>query len=137
MNGSSSQRFLCPSLLLQGDPEAGGAFTDEDAELAESLIRSCGENSVSRHWPPHPSATARGGIKGGAGFAGEALDAGAWQKQFTRAAGAVCLGEQPIREAQTASQTNHMYENQNPIPAGRIVAGGICDGPLRGPCCRH
>ena len=31
----------CPVLLLQADPEAGGALTDEDADRAEASLRNC------------------------------------------------------------------------------------------------
>jgi pimeloyl-ACP methyl ester carboxylesterase len=34
-------RVLCPVLLLQGDPSAGGALTDADAAEAAKLLHSC------------------------------------------------------------------------------------------------
>ncbi len=31
----------CPTLLLQADPQRGGMLSEEDAQLAESLISDC------------------------------------------------------------------------------------------------
>lgn len=33
--------ICCPTLLLQADPSAGGALTDEDAETLKSLVADC------------------------------------------------------------------------------------------------
>ncbi len=34
-------RVKCPLLLLQGDPQSGGALTDQDADLAERSTKQC------------------------------------------------------------------------------------------------
>ena len=33
--------IACPTLLLQADPQRGGMLSEEDAQLAESLISDC------------------------------------------------------------------------------------------------
>ena len=39
--GDRLRRIACPTLLLQGNPERGGALTDLEARWAASLIPDC------------------------------------------------------------------------------------------------
>jgi pimeloyl-ACP methyl ester carboxylesterase len=101
-------KVACPSLLLQGDSEAGGAFTDEDAELAESLMPGCERIRFRDTGHLIRSQRPLEVMEAVLAFAAKLPMRVPGKNDFTRAADAACLGEQPIRNPNSQSNLPHV-----------------------------
>ncbi|HUR47071.1 MAG TPA: alpha/beta hydrolase [Candidatus Saccharimonadales bacterium] len=101
-------KVRCPSLLLQGDPEAGAALTDEDAAMAKKLLPHCrccrfeGAGHLIR-WE-RPREVTKAVLE----FLETLPPVGSGNHDFKGAAGAVCLGEQPIGNPNSRSTQPHV-----------------------------
>jgi pimeloyl-ACP methyl ester carboxylesterase len=113
LDGYDEREFFkatrCPILLLQGDPAAGAALTDEDAEMAEKINPLC--QRLRFEGAGHLVRAERSAevFKAMTVFLAELppLSASPSPIPFHRAAEAACTDDQPIRNQ--PNQSNRPY----------------------------